>query len=109
MKKFLSLFLVLFMASCASVPLEPTSDMWQYDDDKFVSFKKQVIMSWEYDDPTIGCFEVDREIRTLSNAEIDKIKELVNERNAKGIIEIETKYRSDIVFKDDVIAYILQR
>ena len=92
------------MVSCASIPLEHSSDMWQYDDDKFVSFKTPINMSWEYDDPTIGCFEIDRECETMSKADIDKITKFMKDENKKELIELENKYKP-IKFKDDAISY----
>ncbi|MEN8244279.1 MAG: hypothetical protein ABFS43_05210 [Thermodesulfobacteriota bacterium] len=105
MKSILTLCLLLLIASCASVPLEHGPDMWQYDDDKFVSFKRQVIMSWEYDDPTIGCFEVDREIKQLSKADIQKITKLVKDENEKELIKIVNTFKDETDFKDDAISY----
>ena len=100
MKHLLALCSILLIAAaCASAPpLEPTPDMWQYDDDKFISFKTPIVMSWEYDDPTIGCFEVDRIEKELDDpAEIDQIKAFVEEKNKKGIIKIEKKHRRKIL------------
>jgi len=103
-KRLLMLCLMLLIASCASAPpLEHGSAMWQYDVDKFVSFKKQVVMSWEYDDPTIGCFEVDREMKPLSDADKIKIPQLVKDENKNELIKIVNAYQGD--FKGDVISY----
>lgn len=105
MKSLLTLCLMLLIASCASVPLEHSADMWQYDDDKFVSFKTPIIMSWEYDDPTIDCFEIDRECITMSDADIDNITKFMKDGNKREIIKIENKYKGPIEFKDDAINY----
>lgn len=105
MKRLLMVCLMLLMVSCASVPLEHGSDMWQYDDDKFVSFKEQVKMSWEYDDPSIGCFEIDREIVKISDADIKNITKFVKDENEKELIKIENAYKDKIEFKDDAISY----
>lgn len=104
MKHLLTLSLMLLIASCASAPpLEHGPAMWQYDDDKFVSFKKQVVMSWEYDDPTIGCFEVDREMKPLSDADKVKIPKLVKDENKKELIKVVKAYQGD--FDGEVISY----
>ena len=104
MKRLLALCLMLLIASCASAPpVEHGQDMWQYDDDKFVSFKKQVVMTWEYDDPTIGCFEVDREMKPLRDADKITIPKLVKDENKKELIKIVNGYQGD--FKGDVISY----
>lgn len=109
MRSLLTLCLMLLIASCASVPVEPSSGMWQYDDDKFVSFKEELTMSWEYDDPSIGCFEIDREFRELSElSETDKqkITKFVKDENEKELIKIvNTTYKDKIKFDGDAIKY----
>jgi len=105
MKTLLMVCSMLLIASCASVPLEHGADMGQYDDDKFISFKTPIKMSWEYDDPTIGCFEIDRECVKMSDADIDKIAKFIKDENKKEIIKIENKYKGLIEFKDDAISY----
>ena len=105
MKNLFVLCLLLLIVSCASVPLERSPDMWQYDHDKFVSFKKQVKMSWEYDDPSIGCFEIDREVVKIRDADIKKITRLVKDENERELIKIENTYKDEISFKDDAISY----
>jgi len=106
MKNVLAIFSMLLIVSCATPPpLEPGSDIWQYDDDKFVSFKEGLTMSWEYDDPSIGCFEIDREFRKLSETDKQKITKFVKEKNEKKLIEIvNTRYKVK-KFEGDAIKY----
>jgi hypothetical protein len=105
MKSLLIICLMLLIASCAPVPLAPGPAFWQYDDDKFVTFNEQVKMTWDYGNDKIDCFEIDREVVKLKNADINKITKFVKDKNKKELIEIANKYREQIIWKEDAIKY----
>ena len=108
MKSLFMFFLLLTVVSCASAPLATGPDIWQYDDDKFISFKESVELSWEYDDASIDYFEIDREKVEIEDDDLLVIKKLVEDADAKKLAEIERKYREKINYDNIVTRYPLK-
>jgi len=73
-------------------------ESWQYDSDKYVSFKEKVELSWEYGFDTIDYFEIDKEVVPIKNKDLKNIIRYAKEKNAKQLIRIENQHRKDIDF-----------
>ena len=99
MKKLLTICLIPLIISCA----EPC---WQYDDDKWVSFKDKIELAWDYGEEKIDRFEINRVVVTINDDDISEIKKLVKEKNEKRLIEKENEYRKNKPFDDVVTRHI---
>lgn len=98
MKKLLTICLIPLIISC-------TKASWQYDNDKWVSFKEKIELAWNYGEDKIDYFEIDRVVVKIRDDDINEIKKLVKEKNDKKLIEKENEYRQNITFDKVVIRH----
>ena len=105
MKKSILLLLCLLPLIFSFTPKPPSPDVWQYAPNKWVSFKKEITLSWGYDDSKIDYFEIDREMVKLDDGDMKEIIQLVDDQNSKALLNKEEKYRNKVTYDNIVTKY----
>lgn len=105
MKKSIVLLICLLplIFSCTSKTQPP--DVWEYAPSKWVSFKKEIDLSWGYDNSKIDYFEIDREMVKLDDGDMKEIIQLVDDQNSKELLNKEKKYRDRVIYDNVVTKY----
>ncbi len=98
MKKALKISLISVFFIVAVATSSYSQQSWQYDSDKYVSFKEKIELSWEYEFDEIDYFEMDIEVVEIEKAELPNIIQLIKNKASKKLIQIENKYRKLIDF-----------
>lgn len=102
MKKVIKISLISVVLLIAAVASSYSQGSWQYDSDKYVSFKEKIELSWEYGIDEIDYFLIDIEVVEIKKEKLKKIIALVKGKESKKIIELENDFRKDIVYKDHI-------
>lgn len=98
MIKLILLFLSISQILCCSNPINDLSDYWEYSPGKWLSFKTDIEIKWDYDGNKIDKFRIDRRKAKLSIKDELAITSLIHRKNVEGLIEKEISLRKRINF-----------
>jgi hypothetical protein len=102
LKRVLKISLVSVTILLVAVSISYSESFWQYDSDKYVSFKEKIELSWEYGIDEIDYFLMDIEVVDIKTAKLKRIIELVKGKESKQLIKLENEFRKDIVYEDHI-------
>lgn len=105
MKTLFTFILALFFIACSSGPPATLPEVWEYYPGKWISFKNDFELEWDYHNTDIEKFEVDRIKISLQDTDIQKIEKLLKKQDIDGLVAIETQLKKRLHVRQKTVAF----
>jgi len=105
LKKIIAVCLASLFIFCCSDQIKKLPDYWEYSPGKWVAFKDNIEIGWDYDDPKIDKFKIEKFIMKLNNDDMKEIKKLIRKKNIDGLVAMENSLLRRLKFEDKTKYY----